>query len=363
MPGLNGLRAIAALLVLFHHMSEGLTRFGLSEPAILKFFFNDSSSRHAVNFFFVISGFLITYLLLVEKHELGSISLKKFYIRRSLRIFPLYYGYLFLIIAISLVQNYTSAYPSFFYYAFFAGNVANSGFFFINHYWSLGVEEQFYLVWPAFIYFFKRGQLWVIFSAILILTAACFIQAIYKTSHPFMIFIAKSRFQCLMIGGMGAFAFIKNYALLKVCYNKGVQAACLLLLALMLLGLVNPYFFKDEICSITILIILVALINSKSHFLQLENRVLNYLGKISFGIYVIHPLIMWLLLRVFKKIWIPQEFLLWAICLLTTVLTIVAAALSYKYFEQRFLKLKKSFVVVRTSNTPTSSKILSATTA
>jgi len=135
LPSLDGLRAIAALLVVFMHAGLSWCPGGLGVLA-----------------FFVLSGFLITWLLLKEEERFGRISMKLFYIRRSLRIFPAFYVYWLLLIGSLLFFQkrilWGQALSSFFYvnnyYQAILGD-PNTGF---SHTWSLGIEEQFYLLWP-----------------------------------------------------------------------------------------------------------------------------------------------------------------------------------------------------------------------
>lgn len=152
--GLNGLRAIAALAVVFSHTTLALKEFGLNS-----FFWGinpDGTPRttllagFGVSIFFALSGFLITYLLLVEK-EKKNIAIKKFYIRRILRIFPLYY--LYLVLVVLLLCIYTVSYNKLLLMAYllpFANIpfILSTGVPLLGHYWSLAVEEQFYLFWP-----------------------------------------------------------------------------------------------------------------------------------------------------------------------------------------------------------------------
>src|SRR5690606_24795997 len=94
LPGLNGIRAIAAFAVVISHTNGRLGEFGLSKLPYWDL------AGFGVTIFFTLSGFLITYLLLKERAKTGTIKVRKFYVRRLLRIWPLYYFYLFLILAI-----------------------------------------------------------------------------------------------------------------------------------------------------------------------------------------------------------------------------------------------------------------------
>ena len=134
-PTLGGLRAIAAWTVVFYHL-------GLRA----------APSAQAVVFFFVLSGFLITWLLLAEETRLGRVSLKRFYIRRTLRIFPAFYAYWLASVAVLTALHQPLAWPvmwaAFFYvsnwYHAIHGVVGSA----VSHCWSLGLEEQYYLLWP-----------------------------------------------------------------------------------------------------------------------------------------------------------------------------------------------------------------------
>ena len=156
-PALTGIRAIAAYMVYIHHFNPFKAPiFGQS----VHDFFNEF--HVGVTIFFVLSGFLITYLLLKEEEATGTIEVKKFYIRRMLRIWPLYYllmgmGF-FVFPYLALTQgpiNYTTLFSNyssnFIFFLFLMPNVAyilNSAIPFISQMWSVGVEEQFYFQWP-----------------------------------------------------------------------------------------------------------------------------------------------------------------------------------------------------------------------
>ena len=140
-PCLDGLRAISILLVMiFHSLSHGNQGFP-------RFWFPFGGAA-GVSLFFVISGYLITTLLLAEQERYQKISLKNFYLRRSLRIFPPFYLFLLAVVSLSHI-GFTSAPPQAvfasgaYWMNFYSGNAGSLG-----HTWSLSIEEQFYLVWP-----------------------------------------------------------------------------------------------------------------------------------------------------------------------------------------------------------------------
>ena len=149
-PSLNGLRAFSILLVIIHHLN---LKHGLLAPLQgirwlepILFFIQDGDL--GVNVFFVISGFLITSLMLNEEAATKTVSLKKFYARRTLRIFPAYYFLLLVYMALQLAHvihiDRTSWITAITYTKYFNWY----GDWYTSHAWSLSIEEQFYLCWP-----------------------------------------------------------------------------------------------------------------------------------------------------------------------------------------------------------------------
>jgi peptidoglycan/LPS O-acetylase OafA/YrhL len=146
-PSLNGWRAMAILLVLISHAY--LTR---GFPPEFRFF--HLLGLLGVRLFFVLSGFLITHLLLLEAEKTGRISLKSFYLRRSLRIFPVYFTYLAVLGILSLFGWYHDRLSSWMGVLTYTRNIFGTNPSLTAHFWSLAVEEQFYLIWPVLIVVF-----------------------------------------------------------------------------------------------------------------------------------------------------------------------------------------------------------------
>src|SRR6476469_4231620 len=163
-PSLFGIRALAALLVVLGHIDD---RIGVG--------------GQAVTCFFVLSGFLITHLLLKETGKTGSVSLKQFYFRRTLRIFPAYFGYCALYLFLKLCLGKPIDWPAYAACLMYVSNfyqAAGLGTSTMNHTWSLATEEQFYLLWPAlFVFFSQRHQL---IRALLVAIGCVWI---YRTVH------------------------------------------------------------------------------------------------------------------------------------------------------------------------------------
>ena len=146
-PSLDGLRAISILLVVIAHSSQNFSPWvNLPVGTFLLF------AHLGVSVFFVISGFLITSLLLKEWDATGTIGLKHFYLRRAFRIFPPFYLYLVILLVLVLAGVFHTSLRAFFFAAIYCMDYylgPGSGFVGLQHIWSLSVEEQFYLLWPA----------------------------------------------------------------------------------------------------------------------------------------------------------------------------------------------------------------------
>ena len=145
-PSLDGLRAISIALVLLGHLA-GTRGFPVSAAAGNWL----GLGEFGVHVFFVISGFLITRLLLDELKQTGRISLGSFYFRRTLRIFPAYYGFLLVVFVASAAGSIQLAKGDLFHALTYTSNYDPGRSWFVGHTWSLSVEEQFYLLWPALI--------------------------------------------------------------------------------------------------------------------------------------------------------------------------------------------------------------------
>jgi peptidoglycan/LPS O-acetylase OafA/YrhL len=139
-PGLDGLRGISILLVIVAHLLKNYRSVGWATVLF--------TGVTGVNIFFVISGFLITTLLLKEKHTLGRISLKNFYIRRALRIVPPVYLYLIVLFFLKIIYDLKVSGKSLLEAALYLKNLPLSKDWYTDHFWSLGIEEQYYLIFP-----------------------------------------------------------------------------------------------------------------------------------------------------------------------------------------------------------------------
>lgn len=342
---LDTFRAIAAIVVMIGHIELFLqnTRGGC--------LFNMVPSGHtAVLMFFIISGFLITFLLTKEKEKFGSISLKDFYFRRALRIYPLYY----LILLISSLFFLTP--PSCKTIAFavtILPNVSHSiGYEWTvsPQIWSIGVENLFYIFFPLIMLFVPNKR---ILRLLLIMTVVFAIlphaidfvnvRTIQSGSlaHFNQKFFYCNKFDSLLIGCMAGFAFAENHKLLKIIYNKWLFGACTIAAVVMWGARIETKHFNDELMSLLFAIVILNVCTNTQLNITFENCVTKFLGKISYGIYMYHWII---LLLAFK--FLPTESTMFHTIVLYVVVimaTILVAWLSYETYEKFFLNLKQKF--------------------
>lgn len=364
-PNLNGLRFIAAFLVIIHHIEQikSISKFDnyLSIP------FVGIIGKLGVILFFVLSGFLITYLLLVEEHSFKKISIRKFYIRRILRIWPLYLLIIFL--AFFILPNidiftwpgfgrdiiYSNLLFKLFLYVIFFPNLVISLLGVVpyaSHTWSIGTEEQYYLVWPVILQHFKKHRLLLMLIIIVFyLTFQKFLTTHYSEILPFKnvirAFWSRFNIDCMAIGGIYAILLFEKNKFYKLLQNNTLfYLTIILVIVLLIKGVYIPYIHY-EFYSILFGIIIFNFATNDKIKISLENRILNYLGNISYGLYMYHPIGIVLALTITTSINFTTNWLLYP---LSFILTTTIAGLSYKYFESFFLKFKNKFSNIISGN-------------
>ncbi|MEI3788309.1 MULTISPECIES: acyltransferase family protein [unclassified Chryseobacterium] len=364
--GLNELRAIAAFSVIMHHIELFKYRDKLASLFDSKYtaYFIEHLGKNGVHLFFVLSGFLITYLLLSEKKKNNRIDFKKFYLRRIFRIWPLYY-IIFLIsfILIPILVNSftlfsnTSSYYSLvislsdydlktiLLYALFLPNVAlHQGKVIVgaSQSWSVGVEEQFYIIWPLIVSFFSRKIIAVVFGAILI----TFIMINFKFYNSiFSTIAAIIPFEYMAIGSLGGY-FYSEYSDFITKYTKSrfIYIAALLLIGLFITVPVFKLYIQNLILGFIFLLLILISINQYNP-LNFRNKYFSYLGNISYGIYMYHPFVMFLLFPIFYKILAFYNNIFAfniGIYIGIPALTVFISYISFTYIEKRFIKIKDS---------------------
>lgn len=341
---LDGVRAIAALMVMVFHFFQDI------QPTTKLVGFLSKISifgQTGVTLFFVLSGFLITRILLATKNTEGFF--RNFYLRRTLRIFPLYY--LFLVISYYFIPFITNAEtPPFsqqiYYYTYLQNFATTFDWNAIGpkHFWSLAVEEHFYLFWPLVVYFASPKNLSKIILAIVI--GAMALRA-YMFSEGFEVFyFTFTRFDALAIGAYLAILELNKTFTTKNSSKFGISLALLFIPTIIMwtffTGEGNNYIqvFKFFFLAGIYFLAIGLLLSLKENNLinkTLKTRFFLYTGKISYGLYVYHPLCYMMSGKYFDTNNIITDFIV------SVVLTYIVAALSFHLFESSFLKLKKFF--------------------
>lgn len=362
--GLNPLRFIAALFVLMHHSEIVKRKNGIDNFEWLSLFKNGDN---AVTFFFVLSGFLITYLLLKEQGRTGSIKIKNFYLKRILRIWPLYFllviiGTILLPFAFSLLNlDYEMPYSlgqTWFYFCFFLPFLVTLfyGHHFLEPLWSIGVEEIFYLIWAPLFKICKHKIFHFLIAVILIklflnITGYFFVEDKIYT-YIFSVF----QFEAMAIGGLGAYLLytkgnlITNLSIFKIPVQFVLFSTMVSYLAFQdnIDNRLWNILFKTPIVSplvIDLLFLYVIICISVVHnsIVKLRNKILSYLGEISYGIYMYHMLIIFGTIHFLKR-YLIQMSAFWSHLMYYSIVisfTILVSFLSKHFFENYFLRLKE----------------------
>lgn len=317
--------------------------------------------------FFVLSGFLITYLLLAEENSFKKISIKKFYMRRILRIWPLYF--LIIILAFVVLPNielftlpgyskdviYSNLAWKLILYAIFFPNLVLSLLGIIpyaSHTWSIGTEEQFYLVWPVILKYIKKHRILLMVGIIIsYLAIKFFLLTSFGNYIPYSnvirAFWNSFPIDCMAIGGLYSILLFQKSKYLKYIIRNDLFYFSICLVTLfMIKGIYIPYIHYEFYSVFFGLIIINFAVNKKIK-ISLENTILNYLGNISYGLYMYHPIGIVLALYISLSFDIHTN---WLIYPLSLILTITMAGLSYKYFESFFLKFKVRFSKILSGN-------------
>lgn len=366
---LDILRFIAAFMVVIAHAYEGwcgwwgypglmsvdgdhktLSSFGNYANTVIK------NGGFGVDVFFLISGFLITYILLAEKDLTGKIDIKKFFIRRGFRIWPLY----FLLIAVTpfIVSWLNKPSPDYlstalFYNNFHSMTTGNWEYPFA-HFWSICVEEHFYLVWPFLVAFIPNRYLLNTFWTVLFISViARFGFNLYGKGFYYMYLHTLSRMDVLAIGAIGAYMYFNKS--LRFTTPKYVRIALYILFVVVYAS--EPYNIYDGMflaCFRKYFYVAVIAIGMSNFLLNPDalisfkkKNVFHYLGKVSYGVYMYSNI---LIAIIIEKIIAPYNMVnMYLYFFLNIALTIIISIISYELFEKQFLKLKTRFEVVKTS--------------
>lgn len=365
---LNTLRFIAAFAVIIAHTEQIKMAKGLPNFSAVPFV--EIMGTLSVDLFFVLSGFLITSLLFIEKQTASKIYIKKFIIRRLLRIWPLYFiimGLGFFIMPafpqLKVGAPFVNVYDYFtantILYILFLPHIQSiviGPILYCAQAWSIGIEEQFYIVWPFVVQKLTQKQ---IVKFIIIYTIAylfiCFVlafathnkSAIHKFSldglvTTMIVFRQRLKFDCLLIGALFAIVNVKINGD-SFILNKYFQALIYLAEIVLFATGADFHSLSWEVHAVLYGFIILNLVRTKTTLFNLDHPVFDYLGKISYGIYMYHVLIINLTITVMYKFNILEYA--YPVIFISVILL---SSLSYKYIEAYFLRKKVSFSIIVT---------------
>jgi peptidoglycan/LPS O-acetylase OafA/YrhL len=362
-PGLNGLRFLAAAMVVLMHIHNNMGISGLAQLPAWPILFK---GLYAVSFFFVLSGFLITWLLLQEQQCSHNISIKKFYLRRIFRIWPLYFIvvaaglFFYWRLAPALHLAFESDYPrglGIALYAFFLANLMNSLYHvggMLHVTWSIAVEEQFYLFWAPLVKRCKRHLPALIVTVTILSLAANMLNTlnVFHLGKGMQAFVGTLQFHYMGFGACFAWLLHKDrdrLLALPLFRKPTLQYFCLLL--------IGAFFFlyKRNVLGELLLPIPLAclygwlIINVSSNpgrVLNLDNGALNYLGKISYGVYMYHMPVVYAIAFLFKRMaWTGPVGWYYFATYFAVVFALTGALASASYYglEKPLLRYSKRF--------------------
>lgn len=362
--GLDSLRFYAFLIVFVSHVFTGFTLNRVWFPYISS---HINIGDLGVTFFFVLSGFLITTLLFREKEKTKTINIRNFYIRRVKRIWPVYYFVLFfkfiivpsVIVGLSYLGIHLStisgdSWHTLPWFIFFIFNLYISYFGFLspilNVLWSISVEEQFYILWPWVISYLERYFYFLVIPII-------FLSIYFKYSYyglPAENFHTLSVFGSLAVGALGSYWCVKSKKFISYFNTPKIYLSIFLYLSIILTVILR--IFREEVfgnnilmasvlytvsCFIFLFFILEQSLSLRPLLFFGRFKILNYLGKISYGLYAYHMIAFTLVITYFKiiKIDTRENLAFYILGILSTfVLTILISIVSHKYIEKPILE-------------------------
>jgi peptidoglycan/LPS O-acetylase OafA/YrhL len=359
---LDGVRGLAVLLVLFHHLipASGIDQIFWWDRQVLKL---ANASWLGVDLFFVLSGFLITAILFDSKGS--QLYFRNFYGRRILRIFPLYYGYLALAVLVfplwlPFEQSQALAETQHWYWLYLSNiHIAIDGWGdspVVGHFWTLAIEEQFYLLWPLVVWALTRRQL-------LYVAAACFLGALtlrmaMSSAHDIYVLLptrmdslAAGAFLALVVRGEQGVAILGKWPII-------LFSACSAMLLVIYLKTGGWFGYNDPLIKVvgytiiaTAFASLIALLTTAKsgslHGKLFSGKPLVFLGKYSYGLYVFHVPVIWALKSaglhadLIPRLWgssLPGALVF---CIVGGGISVFCALASYHLWEVRFLRLKR----------------------
>lgn len=352
---LDSIRTIAFFCTFLAHAFPSDNEAVLNSP-IIQFtnYFREVFS-FGVPVFFVLSGFLISYLMLKEQESPGSFNLKNFYVRRILRIWPVYYAtIIFGFFIFPVARNFILHEPSYenaslIKYVLFLSNfdqISKNILPFgvgLGPTWSVGVEEQFYLIWPVLLLLFPKRKF--IYPILILMSLSLIITPLSSLSSKHTLF-------CFVYLTSGAFFgylsfYYKDFVQKIVSISSFWFVMFVAVIVFLIQYGLNNSFYILSIWLIAILIGYCIVFQCFSKKVPLQKIWgLEILGKYTYGLYLYHSICIFIIYSfIYKVLKLEENSLNVALTvpLLSLVLSLAVSYISYEYFEKRFLRLKEKY--------------------
>lgn len=338
-PSLDGVRAFSIAIVLFGHLNVGI------KSQLLTTIFGYGT--FGVQFFFVLSGILITTLILKEKLKTNSVDLKSFYIRRTLRILPL--AFLFIITTILLNQFFQLGISlrSFLHAATFTENFNSERSYYTSHFWSLSIEEQFYLIFPLLL---KKNVKWYLIISFFVIISCPLITILkfhneinspfYNATIQILYNLIPRGLISILIGSVSAIIVFK-YEFYKIRLSGTIMTiyqASLLIVSWYIFNYNNiPGGIGTILTPILIAVFIFSVMKESPSliFKILNLKIIAKTGVLSYSIYI------WQQFFTNHRPW--DNLKTFSHPVINWIIMFIVAYLSYNYFEKPFLMLKKKF--------------------
>lgn len=341
-PSLDGLRAVAVLLVILNHLGVPHAPEG-----------------RGILTFFVLSGFLITWTLLRESERCGDVSIRNFYVRRGLRIFPAFYvlwGLHFTItwlmqgkLSASACADYATA---FFYVRNYRRAMSVHPHQYLGHTWALSIEEQFYFIWPWFLRFFQKDlrRLTHILVAVIVAADVYRIVLFFKfhVSREWLNFTFDSRVDHLLVGCLLAVLLKRGVMQEFWAWMTGRIWISLIVFGLIVASIVldghyglaykfGVGFIVDPLLTAVLLVQVIVFANTRA-WGWLNWSITRYIGRISYSMFLYQAVTNYWATHLLKN---RSRFVVVAAAV---SLALILGSISYYAIELRFLQLKTKFV-------------------
>lgn len=361
-PNLNGLRFVGAFMVfVFHAFSLGREHWGnFKDSTFFSILAKITSKGHlGVSLFFVLSGFLITFIMLTELQKTSKIKLSNFIARRILRVWPLYFVvvifgfFIFPILPLGKVTEHELI-----NFTFFLSNLdeiwfgARDSLNFLTATWSVSVEEQFYLSWALLIGIFrfsKKQQFWIFFLSILLISIV--FRTIFIQNERILYYHTLSVISDFAIGGILALLALDNKIQAFFERISKFQILLIYFVGIVVLFLeskifINYLFVFQRIAIATFFAFIIAeQVYAKNSLFKLDNIPgLKKSGELTYGFYLFHCIVIYYTQAIFVENQWTESILDFAFYfILCFIITYISSWISFRYFESPILKLKKYF--------------------